>query len=393
MLRPDILILDPGNYTPYYDINLGEALSKRGWNVEWVTSVYLFEPLTIPPDLNVDNLFFRALSIWMTRLPKIRYLTGVRQFAKALLYPFDLVRLDRKLAARQPGILHVQWALLPALDVIFWRRWQARGWKIIYTAHDVAGLAGTTPRILWNSNRRLFLTADQLITHNERDRRKIIELGRAPTRIEHIPQGGPGLFQTQGLTREQVRGEMGIELDRPVILFFGLLKPYKGLHILISSLARIREAVPNVLLLIVGESMIPRDRFSRLIRQNCLQHHVQWQAQYIPHGHVSRFLTATNVVALPYLSASSSAVLINAYSHARPVVATRVGGLPEMVIHSRTGLIVPPANPTALAEALCEILRDPARADAMGAYARDQALANNSWERIAGMTENLYDRA
>src|SRR3972149_677167 len=117
---PTVLILDPGNYTPYYDLNLGQSLGQRGWNVKWLTSRFLFETLDLPECVQVDYSFFTLLeNARIRRLTRIRERHRLRRTIRAIAYPFDLWRLDRKLETQPSGLLHVQWALLPALDAFF----------------------------------------------------------------------------------------------------------------------------------------------------------------------------------------------------------------------------------------------------------------------------------
>lgn len=379
-------MVDPGNYTPYYDVNLCDALIKRGWNVEWLTSPYLFERIDAPSNLRVKHLFLRRVVTMTRNFPGL-----VRRGVKAASYPFDLVRLDRELASRPAGVLHVQWALFPKLDAIFWKRWQKRGWRIVYTAHDVDGLDGTTPRLLVGANRHLFRLADAIATHSERDRAQIIRSGASPSRVTRVPQGTPGLFQQAAIAKEEARRALGLDPSRPTILFFGLLKAYKGLEVLLSSLVTVRAQIPNVLLLVVGKPLENKRDYARIIAKLGLSGSVRWERSYVPSDHVSLPFAAADVVALPYHAASCSAVLLNAQAHSRPVVATKVGGFPEMVENGKTGLLVPPNDSAAFAAALLQLLRDPELARSMGDRARENAMEHHDWPLIGQMTAGIYD--
>lgn len=385
-----VLIVDPGNYTPYYDVNLCDALIKQGWNVEWLTSPYLFESIAAPSNVPVRHFFLGGAHALSRRLPRICHIPAVRRGLKALSYPFDLLRLDRELASRPAAILHVQWALLPILDAFFWRRWQNKGWRIVYTAHDVDGLDGATPRLLVGTNRHLFRLADAVAVHSDRDRAHVIRLGATPSRVRRVPQGTPGIFQTPDVGQVDARRELGFDPTRPTILFFGLLKAYKGLGVLLSSLVKVRDQVPNVLLLIVGQPLIDDRDYTRTIARLGLAESIHWERSYVPSRRVGLYFAAADVVALPYRAASSSAVLLNAYAHSRPIVATTVGGLPAMVEHGRTGVFVPPDAPAAFADALVGLLRDPELAHAMGKRARQYATTHHEWSLIGQLTAEIY---
>lgn len=385
-----VVMVDPLNYTPYYDLNLCNALVEQGWRVECLTSPYLFEPIDPPPGVPVKNMFLRFAGALMHRMQWIRRIPLIRSGIKAISYPFDLIRLDRELSLRPAGILHVQWALLPSIDAIFWKRWQKNGWRIVYTAHDVDGLEGTTPKLLVGSNRQLFNRADAVAAHSERDRENIIRLGAEPSRVTRIPQGTPGFFQTARVSRDDARRELALDPARPTILFFGLLKKYKSLETLLAALVSVRNAIPDALLLIVGEPIAGRNGYGRLISRLGLKEAIVWKSAYVPTKLVGMHFAAADVVALPYKAASSSAVLLNAYAHGLPVVATRVGAFPEMVRHGETGLLVDPGSPAELAGALITLLGRPDVAREMGDRAREYAAARHEWPLIGRLTGEIY---
>lgn len=386
MAAKSVLMVDPGNYTPYYDVNLCDALIKEGWHVEWLTAPYLFEPIDAPSNLRVRHLFRRRVVTMTRNLPGF-----VRRGVKAAVYPFDLARLDRELASRPAGVLHVQWALFPKLDAFFWKRWQAKGWRIVYTAHDVDGLDGTTPRLLVGANRYLFRLADAIATHSERDRAQIIRSGAVPSRVTRVPQGTPGLFQRPAVAKQQARRALGLDPERPMILFFGLLKAYKGLEVLLSSLVAVRGEIPDVLLLIMGKPLESKHDYSGIIATLGLKEAIHWERSYVPNDRVGLSFAAADVVALPYHASSCSAVLLNAMAHSRPVVATRVGGFPEMIDNGKTGVLVPPNDSASFAAALIELLRCPELARSIGERARKSAMAHNGWPLIGQLTAGIYD--
>ena len=388
-----VVLVDPGNYTPFYDLNLAAALSAQGWEVEVMTSAHLFETIPAPPAVRVTALFFSRVTQMLHRWPRLRNRRILRRLAKAASYPGDLRRLDRALAERPAGVLHVQWALLPWVDARFWRRWRARGWTVVYTAHDVRGLAGTTPRPLRLANRRLFRLADRVVVHSSRDRDRVVAAGVPAERVSVVAQGGPGMFHGANVERCEARRALGIDSSRPTILLFGFLKAYKGLGLLLASLARVRDRIPDVLLLIAGEPLTSTRRWDRAIRERNLERHVLWHRSYVPTDRVSQYFAAADVVALPYVSASSSAVLVNAFAHARPVVATDVGATPEMVADGETGIVVPGQDSAGFALALQSLLLAPAKAATMGRSARDDAQRRHGWTCIASETTRLYRAA
>ena len=391
-----VLVLDPGNFTPYYDANLCQALADRGVPVEWITSPYLFEPIPAPAGVCVRHAFFTLFgqSRLLARALKVAWL---RRVLKGISYPVEMLRLTRELRGRTPGVIHVQWSLMPGLDgllIRFWRRW---GWRVVYTAHDLLPLGPSRRRIRFESwdrleRRWLFRAADALIVHSEANRLTAIRLGAPAERLRVLPLGGEGRFRGACLTREDARRRLGLDPQKPLALFFGLIKPYKGLSVLLRSMSSVKTRVPQAHLLVAGSPMEPLAATLRLIAELDMQDDVTLHAHYIPSNLVASYFSAADVVVLPYLEVSLSAVLVAAYEYARPVIVTAIGGLPELVEEGKTGLTVPAGDVQALASAIVALLEDPARCREMGAQARRLAEERHAWPAIAGRTADLYDQ-
>jgi glycosyltransferase involved in cell wall biosynthesis len=191
-------------------------------------------------------------------------------------------------------------------------------------------------------------------------------------------------------SREAARRALGLSPGDPVVLFFGYVKPYKGLGVLLESMARLRAMLPRVRLLVAGEPVGSTAPYRRAIARLGLGEHVRWSGAFVPTPMLTKYLTAADVVALPYLDGSSSGALLTAQSFGRPVVATDVADLPELVDPGNTGLLVPPADPGALAGALHHLLRDHDFSERLGARGRERVAAHFSWPRHAERMECLY---
>jgi glycosyltransferase involved in cell wall biosynthesis len=358
--------------------------------VEWLTSPALFERVPAPAPIMERHLFF--LSRVHARVGRLRTTATPRRMLKAAAYPLGLARLDALLHGRAPGLLHVQWALLPPLDALLWRRWQGAGWRIVYTAHDVVTLPGTTPRVLADSIGRLFARADAVIAHSRTEADWLHAAGVADNRIAVVAWGGPGVFGATHVDQLAARQALGLPPNRPIVLFFGLLKPFKGLEVLLRGFPALRLARPDVRLVIAGEPMGARRAVERLIDRLGLGEVVDWRPGFVPQREVSMYFAAADVVALPYLRCSSSAVLGLAFAHARPVVATAVGALPELVAAAGGGVVVPAGDPAALASALAGLLADAAGTARLGRQAAAWSRSHQDWPAIGAATAALYER-
>jgi len=231
--------------------------------------------------------------------------------------------------------------------------------------------------------------------HAERTRKDLVSsFGVAPRRIGLVPHGSYDfLLPDGGMSREDARARLGLPPDGRVVLFFGLIKRYKGLEYLLEAFGRIEKRFLDARLVIVGGLFRDSDgyRFYRtLLEEASRRRNVTCVIEYVPLEKVGSYLCAADVVALPYTKTYQSGVLLAALAAGRPVVVTDTGGLSEVVEHGRTGLVVPPREPVALAAAISRLLEDPRAAEAMGRRAFELSRTTYSWDRIAGETMRLY---
>jgi len=190
--------------------------------------------------------------------------------------------------------------------------------------------------------------------------------------------------------RGEARRQLQIASHLHVVLFFGYIKRYKGLDVLLKSLPLLKQLASPILCLIAGQCLQSRRRYISLIAGLHVQNEVRWFDGYIPERSMPLYFAASDVVALPYLQASASGVLLSAYAYGKAVVASEAGSNPELVEHGLSGLLVPTGDPKALAEALAQILLDPELAARMGARCREIVAARHSWADIAERTEEVY---
>lgn len=383
-------MFDPGNFTPHYVINLCHALSEQGVDVSLITSVPYFERLPHTGRYPNHNLFFRTFASRLGRSRLLRRHPRLRYVLKGLSYPIGLWRTWRELKDRPPAILHAQWALLPVLDTLLFTALKKRGWRIVYTAHDL--LPQTASRMNKWQFRRLYQLADVLIVHAEAPADKLTRTAGVPReKIQVVKHGNLGVFCAADLEPAEARHALDLDADGPLLLFFGLIKPYKGLEYLLQAMPLVLRGSPRVRLLIAGEPMESFARYQKLIARLGIGGAVVLRLGYVPLQQLPVYFCAADLVVLPHVHTAMSGVLRFAFGYARPVVVTSVGGLPEAVEDGHTGFVVPPRSPKALAEAIGRGLRDPARLIEMGREARRIRREHYSWDKVARRTIELYE--
>jgi starch synthase len=179
--------------------------------------------------------------------------------------------------------------------------------------------------------------------------------------------------------------------DRPAVVFVGRVTRQKGLPVLLRAAEHIDPDAQ--LVLCAGQADTPElqaevdDLVGRLRAQRS---GVVWLAGMLAKSEVIQILTHATVLACPSLYEPLGIVNLEAMACGTAVVASRVGGIPEVVADRQTGLLVPPDNPAALADAINALVSDQARAAAMGQLGRQRAVAEFSWATVAAQTAGLY---
>ncbi len=158
--------------------------------------------------------------------------------------------------------------------------------------------------------------------------------------------------------RTEARRKLGLELEAPTILFFGFVRRYKGLHVLIEALPAVLKELPSARLIVAGEFYEDKEELLDRIQTLDLSRQVRIDDQYIPAEKVKTYFSAADVVVQPYVSATQSGVAPVAFHFGDSLIVTDVGALAEVVPHESAGLVVPPQNPFALAQAIVKYFQD-----------------------------------
>lgn len=268
--------------------------------------------------------------------------------------PLTWWRLYRKVGAIAPDVLVLQWWVpywTPSLRMI--SGWIKRHTQtpIIYICHNVVPHEGGG--IL---DRRMAMTVlrqgDAFIVHSDQDRYRLLALLPEAKVIKTYLPTYSGLAESNSRTSvEDLRRELNVPEDRPILLFFGFVRPYKGLEYLIQALPSVLGKM-NVHVLVVGEFWTSPEFYQRYADEFGVGSAITFVNRYIPNEELRPYFELADVVVLPYVSATQSAVVQLAFGFGKPVITTRVGGLHEVVQHGVNGLIVPPQDEIALAEAI-----------------------------------------
>jgi glycosyltransferase involved in cell wall biosynthesis len=367
-----VQVVDPSAYTPPYDRALCSALARAGAEVELVTSRFAYGPVPEPDGYRVTELFYRR----GPQAPSSR----LRFAAKLVQHPLDMRRLERGAgtAIDSPDVRHFQWLTVQPYDARVIRR---LGEPTVLTAHDV--LPREPRRGQLDAQRRLYEAVDRVVVHSEHGRRRLLEdLGTPDAKLRVIHHGA-----FDYLTRQAGKTPLDAELaewlgDRPTALFFGLIRPYKGLDVLLSAWQQVPE--PDARLVVAGLPRVDLEPLRRLADER-----VRFVPRFITDPEIPAFFRRADLVVLPYREIDQSGVLYTALAFGKAIVATEVGGFPEVAAHGALEL-VPPEDEGSLAMALTGLLTDPTAREKLETGAARAAAGPYSWDAAAEAHLALY---
>lgn len=272
------------------------------------------------------------------RMPGVRYSLNIYS-------PFSLRKTADEIVKAGCEVAVITWWTLiwqPGFAYVA-RRLKKRGVKVVFLCHNLFDhdAKGLKRRI----SETLLRQADAYIVHSTEEKEMLSTIKPGALVMQRIlPVYGQ--FPEPNETLEK-RGRLEI-------LFFGFIRPYKGLDVLIDALALLKDQ--DVYLTVAGETW-DDEKALREQLVNAGVPNLELHLEYVDDQSAANYFARADVVALPYRSATGSAVLALAYNYRRPVLATKVGGLQDGVIDNETGWLVAPASPEALAEAVAKINR------------------------------------
>jgi glycosyltransferase involved in cell wall biosynthesis len=360
-----IHVVDPSAFTPPYDHALAAALARAGEEVELITSAFPYAAAPLPDGYGVRELFYRhAVGPAGSRL---------RQASKLVEHVPDMLRY--RAAARTADIAHFQW-----LDVQWLDSFLLPPPPVVLTAHD---LLPREPKLgQARAQRRLYDRVDAVIAHSKYGRARLVDgLGVDPGKV-HVIHHGAFAHLTQLPAEQALPAELE-QVAVPVVLFFGLLRPYKGLETLLEAWRGIDEAE----LWIVGMARMALEPLRAMAPAG-----VRFVPRFIADAELPAFFRRADVVVLPYSRTErfdQSGVLATALAFAKPLVLTDVGSFGELA-DAGAARIVAPDDPAALGAALRQLVADGKARKQLGAAAGAAAEGRYSWDDAARKTLALY---
>jgi len=360
---------------PQYTAELANAISKYA------------ETIVLKPDDSNDNLFSENVKLIKAfqpiHLPKKHQIKALSLTNVKNLFSFRNIKIVTEI---NPDVIHFT-NLYPHISfVTFLNKSIIKKFPTICTLHSTLtlrelspakfGFVGSLLQFISIFTRRL-VKPDKIIVHTEENRKILIEMGIPSEKVAVIPHGSYTFFRSYA--------HIEVSKHENAVLFFGYIIRNKGVEYLIKAAPIVSKEVPDIKIIIAGEGDLPSYR--ELVDKSIFDVY----NEFLPNEKVAELFQRAKIVVLPYIyHQGHSGVLNIAFAFGKPVVVTDVGDLPNLVDNGKIGLIVPPKDPEALAEAIVKLLKDDELRERMSknSYKKAQEL---SWDNIAKMHLKVYE--
>ncbi|MDP1713481.1 MAG: glycosyltransferase family 4 protein [Anaerolineales bacterium] len=402
-----LFVVEPNNGggLVHFAYQMCTALANEGVVVTLITGVN-YELAALPHNFRVE----RILNLWehfdpesmkverqnpLKRAWRIAY-WALRRVVRGMRMILMWVRLILYLLRAKPDI--VQFSTIEySFEAFFVGYLRHRGVIVSQLCHEFELRENLDP--IWLALDRL---SGEIYRHfsiiyflSEEIRRKFLSLHPSISEKSTfvIPHGNSGwLLNIPAISEEVLRHRYGLQENERIVLFFGLLSPSKGLDDLLDAFAIVRKSC-DVKLVIAGYPTKHISMNELLERSKTLgiSDQIIFDAHYISLEEIRPLMGIALVVVFPYRSGTQSGALQTAYTFGRPVIATAVGGIPDVVDDGKSGYLVPAQSPRELADKIAVLVNNPNLANKMGKYARYLSTTRFSWQLIARRIKMNYE--
>lgn len=293
-------------------------------------------------------------------------------------------------------IVHIQhWVVYSSLVYLFILPiLKIRGKKILISIHNVTPhTVGKISRFLEILlNKIIFNFAQSYIVHNQRNKESFIKTYNKSEENIYIVTHGilKPYSKIKGITKNQARKTLGLLSDKKIILNFGYMWEYKGLDLLLDSMVKIKNKIPNVQLLLAGQPLKNWEKYEKIIHDKDLENFVMRKLVFIPDPEIEYYFASADLVVLPYRPKSfdtHGGVGALSLSFGKPMVVTNVGGLPEFVKDKQ--VIVKPEDSNELAETVIKVLNDEKLLQKLSNDSK-QLFNELNWDVLSDKTIQIY---
>ena len=381
-----VFMMDLWATVPYYTAYLSRALENEGVDVQVGSITYYLDPQCFTSrGLKVDPGLMDVVGRF--RLPKLP--RRLLKFPEAML---NLAALTARFAMRPPDVVHVQY--LPMLlrklplDLRFLEFLRSRGARIVLTVHDLL------PHDSGQRYRATFLDlyrrADALICHSDSVKARLAaEFGVPETKVSVIPHG-PFFYDLPATGDDRTLAGLGLERGGPMVLWQGIVFPYKGVDLLLAAWKLVEQRVPKAVLVIAGTGA---PELLEQIRGQLAElglKRVKTEFRFVSTEELVALYRAADVVVYPYRAITTSGALATGLALGKTIAASDLPVFRELLRDGENALLTAPTDTDALGKALVRLLEDPALRERLAEQVRAMRFGDESWLQIAERTRAVY---
>jgi glycosyltransferase involved in cell wall biosynthesis len=364
-----------------YALQLAEALREQGLNLHLVSTQDSMEGIYSGPHWKI---------ILGDNLPDGRLLKLVKHVSGWI----KVISLIKK---TKPDIIHFQALRLPWLDWIFFKMIKHTNCKIVFTVHNTE--SHEKDQFQQSVLNKIYKSCDLLFVQTEFSKQILLQKLAIDTNRIHLAPRGTVLWKYEAMAEPaslyNPRQFWNYQHDDEVILMFGLIREYKGIDLLIKSLSLLKDKRPKLRVLIAGACYDERliESYKDLAKRLSVEALVRFRIEKIDDALVASLFRVADLIALPYRRIDQSAVLVTAYSHKKPVIASDTGGFLENIIDKKTGYLFKTGDTEDLAQKIDIFFSQPENLCQMGQNAFTFVQSNYVWQTTAQATLNGYRTA
>ncbi|MFC1704050.1 glycosyltransferase [Candidatus Omnitrophota bacterium] len=315
----------------------------------------------------------------------------------------EIIFLPKIARTFKPDILHIQltggiylyggsavkryWHLYKICSGLFFAK--RKGNKIICTVHDITKIKKTSNRLYQLSDSFICKMCDKVIVHSNAEKVQLIRLLKLRERnVSVVPHGNYIGYYKNTIVPQEARKILNIPDSSFAILFFGWMFPHKGLLELIDAVTDLRN--DRIMLIIAGKSGIP-SYLEQVKKKIGHRDAMRLTSEFIPDDQIQVYMSACDVVAIPYLRFTTSGVALLAMSFGKACIAPRLGSLGEL-LDDKGAFLYDPTSKQGLPQAITTAIQNEKTLPGMGQYNKCR-VQENSWDRVAEMTVELYKQS
>ena len=363
-----------------YSILLCTALHEVGANVILIS----------PANRKLNAPIEFEIKLWMpTKDPEHNKFKKLLDYIKYQLKVFIHTMQQDK----NHHVLHFQFFRIEKFEALLIFFLRILGIKMVFTAHNVVPHENSKIDIFFR--KIIYDSVSSIIVHSQYIKNKLINRFKIdPQKVMIVPHGNFDHYvPEETIPQKQARSTLGLNQEDKVLLFFGYIREYKGVDLLLDAFKICSQQDEQLKLVIAGKpfSQELEDRYKKMIADIPSKDAIFFDANYIPFEKVPLYFSAADVIILPYKDIDHSGIIYLAYSFGLPIIATNVGDFSETIEHGKSGYLLEEKSAESLSDTILTATTDGEKLASMGAYAQDLSNKKYSWNIIAKNTRAIYE--